>query len=110
MTDVVIEAVEGFDWDAGNAEKNRRRHRVTQTECEQVFASLPFVLPVPAKASVVESRYFSLGRTDAARELTIVFRVRSEKLRLISARSMSRCESREYSHAKVRAASEEDDS
>ena len=110
LTADVVEAVEGFEWDAGNAEKNWKRHRVTQAECEQVFANLPLLLPVTAKASVVESRYFALGRTDAARELAIVFTVRGKKLRVISARPMSRRERKEYAHAQVRAASEEDDS
>lgn len=27
----------GFDWDAGNVEKNWRKHQVSAAECEQVF-------------------------------------------------------------------------
>ena len=71
----LIETVEGFEWDAGNSEKNWKRHQVTQAECEQVFANLPLLLSVTAKAGEVESRYFALGRTDVARELTVVFTV-----------------------------------
>ena len=32
-----------FDWDGGNSEKNWLRHRVTQSECEQVFFNRPLV-------------------------------------------------------------------
>jgi hypothetical protein len=106
----LIEGVEGFEWDAGNAEKNWKRHQVTQAECEQVFGNLPLLLSVTAKASGVESRDFALGRTDAAKELAIVFTVRGKRVRVISARPMSRRERKEYAHAQVAAASEEADS
>jgi uncharacterized DUF497 family protein len=106
----IVEAVEGFEWDAGNSEKNWKRHQVTQAECEQVFANLPLLVSVTAKAGNVESRYFALGRTDAARELTVVFTVRGKNVRVISARPMSRRERKEYAHAQVEAAPEEADS
>jgi uncharacterized DUF497 family protein len=106
----LIEAVEGFEWDAGNSEKNWKRHQVTQAECEQVFANLPLLLSVTTKAGETESRYFALGRTDAARELALVFTVRGDKVRVISARPMSRRERKEYAHAQAAAASEEADS
>jgi len=106
----IIETVEGFEWDAGNSEKNWNRHQVTQGECEQVFANLPLLLSVTAKAGKAEARYFALGRTDAVRQLAVVFAVRGRKLRVISARPMSRRERKEYAHAQVAAASEEADS
>ena len=31
----------GFQWDDGNADKNWKRHRVTQAEAEQVFFNKP---------------------------------------------------------------------
>lgn len=100
----LIEALEGFEWDAGNAEKNWKRHQVTQTECEQVFANLPLLLSVTAKASEGESRHFALGRTDVSRELAIVFTVRGKNVRVISARPMNRRERKEYAHAQVASA------
>ena len=106
----LVATVEGFEWDAGNCEKNWKRHQVTQAECEQVFANLPLLLSVTLKVGQVESRYFALGRTDAARELAVVFTVRGKRVRVISARPMSRRERKEYAHAQVAAASEEADS
>ena len=105
-----LKAVEGFEWDAGNSDKNWKRHQVTQAECEQVFANLPLLLSIAAKAGGAESRYFALGRTDTVRELALVFTVRGQKVRVISARPMSRRERREYAHAQVAATPEEDDS
>jgi uncharacterized protein len=106
----LLENVEGFEWDAGNSEKHWKRHQVTQAECEQVFANLPLLLSVTVKLDEVESRYFALGRTDAARDLAVVFTVRGKRVRVISARPMSRRERKEYAHAQVAAASEEADS
>lgn len=106
----LIEGVEGFEWDAGNSEKNWKRHQVRQAECEQVFTNSPLLLSVATKVSGAEPRYFVLGRTDAARDLAVVFTVRGKKVRVISAHPMSRRERREYAHAQVAAASEEADS
>jgi hypothetical protein len=103
-----IATVEGFEWDAGNSEKNWKRHQVTQAECEQVFANLPLLLSVTTKMREEERRYFALGRTDAGKELAVVFTIRGKKVRVISARPMSRRERKEYAHAQ--AASEEADS
>ncbi len=33
----------GFEWDAGNREKNWEKHRVSDEEAEQVFLNTPLV-------------------------------------------------------------------
>jgi hypothetical protein len=106
----LIEAVEGFEWDSGNSEKKSEATSGHPSECEQVFANLPLLLSVTAKAGELESRYFALGRTDGARELAVVFTVRGKRVRVISARPMSRRERKEYAYAQVTAASEKADS
>ena len=106
----LIETVDGFEWDAGNSEKNWARHHVTQAECEQVFANLPLMLALARKPDALEARYFALGRTDVARELAAVFTIRGKKIRVISARPMSRRERKEYAHGQIAAASKEADS
>ena len=45
-------------------------------------------------------RYYALGQTDARRLLFIVFTIREDLIRVISARPMSRRERRVYEHAK----------
>jgi hypothetical protein len=89
--------VEGFQWDEGNASKNWTRHRVSQTEAEQVFLNRPLVVTgAPFKK---ETRQFAFGQTDAGRLLTVVFTVRGPLLRVISVRPMSRRERRGYGQA-----------
>lgn len=85
-----------FEWDAGNAEKNWLRHRVSQAECEQVFFNLPLVVSEDGLHSLEESRFYALGRTDAGRLLFVVYTLRGEKIRVISARDMTRREQKEY--------------
>jgi len=72
--------LEGFEWDAGNSEKNWRRHQVTQSQCEQVFANVPLVIAAATKHSTDESRHFALGHTDALRGLALVFTVRGRRI------------------------------
>jgi len=91
-----------FDWDGGNAEKNWNRHRVSQSESEQVFFNRPLVVTEDELHSHGESRHLALGRTDRGRLLVIVYTLRDEKIRVISARDMTRREQKEYEHARTR--------
>ncbi len=93
-----IEGAE-FEWDAGNAEKNWLRHQVSQSECEQAFFNRPFVVFEDDLHSLNEVRYFALGRTDADRLLFVVYTLRDERVRVISARDMTRRERKEYEDA-----------
>jgi uncharacterized DUF497 family protein len=87
-----------FDWDDGNAEKNWLRHRVSQSESEQVFFNRPLAIAQDDLHSEGERRYFALGRTDANRLLFIAYTIRRDKVRVISARDMTPRERREYEH------------
>lgn len=85
-----------FDWDGGNAEKNWIRHRVSQAECEQIFFNRPLVTAEDDLHSIEEDRFFALGQTDAGRLLFVVYTLRREKVRVVSARDMTRREQKEY--------------
>ncbi len=86
----------GFDWDEGNLLKNWEKHAVSGSECEQVLFNRPLVAEPDAKHSGGEPRYYVLGQTDSGRPLFLVFTVRSDLIRVISARDMSRKERRKY--------------
>jgi uncharacterized DUF497 family protein len=92
----IIESCEGFEWDEGNSNKNLHFHGVTDSECEDVFFNLPLVIAADKRHSVVEKRFFALGRTDANRRLFIAFIVRDKLIRVISAREMTKSENRKY--------------
>lgn len=82
----------GFDWDEGNLLKNWKRHRVSATECEEVFFNEPLVTAADVEYSNHEDRCHALGKTDAGRLLFLVFTTRKRLIRVISARDMNRKE------------------
>ncbi len=92
----------GFDWDEHNTDKNRNKHGVEPTECEEVFFHQPLVVSPDVKHSQVEprfhakTRFHALGQTDKGRLLLLVYTARSQKVRVISARDMSRKEREIY--------------
>lgn len=90
-----------LDWDGGNAEKNWERHRVSQSECEQVFFNRPLIVADDELHSESEIRFFALGQTDAGRLLFVVYTLRGERVRVISARDMTRTERKDYEHARA---------
>ena len=87
---------EGFDWNGGNAEKNWERHQVSPLESEQVFFNSPFIVGEDDSHSLREKRFFALGQTDGGRELFVAFTIRGKRLRVVSARDMSRKETEIY--------------
>ncbi len=86
----------GFDWDEGNKQKNWEKHQVEYTECEQVFFNKPLLISEDIKHSTQEQRYYALGQTNINRTLFIVFTVRDNKIRVISARDQSKKERTTY--------------
>lgn len=85
-----LAAIEGFDWDDGNARKSLDKHGVTQTEAEQVFAGEPLLVE-DLGHSQVEARFQALGETIEGRRLHVTFTLRGDgkKIRVISARDMN---------------------
>lgn len=80
-----------FDWDEGNLDKSRRKHGVTPEEAEGVF--------LDEKSLIVEERFIIVGKSDKNRNLFIVFTLRREKIRIISARRMHKEEVEKYGKA-----------
>ena len=86
---------EGFQWDAGNSAKIWDRHRVTPTECEELFFNRPLIVSSDEPhSSSVEERFYALGQSDSGRLIFVVFTIRGRLIRIVSARDMSRKERR----------------
>ncbi len=100
MSYEIIKQCVGFQWDAGNSEKNWISHQVTKSECEQIFFNQPLILGSDDKHSEIEQQYFSLGQTDDGRLLFIVSTIRENLVRVISARDMSKKERGVYNNEK----------
>lgn len=88
--------VEGFEWDKGNISKSWEKHKVSPVECEEIFFNSPLIVQDDGSHSAEESRYYALGKTDGNRLLFVVFTIRKRRIRIISARDMSRKERQAY--------------
>lgn len=91
----VLKGIKGFQWDDGNSGKNERKHGVTDRESEEIFFNKPLVIARSVKGSP-EIRYAALGKTYGSRLLAVVFTMRANRVRIISARPMSRHERKLY--------------
>lgn len=81
-----------FEWDKGNTDKNLHKHNVSNRETEEIFSNEALKIFEDNKHSRQEQRFVAYGATDLKRKLTIVFTVRKQKIRVISARDQNRKE------------------
>jgi len=91
-----LKAVKEFDWNKGNIDKNWVKHKVSAKECEEVFLNKPLILFDDEKHTAKEKRYGVFGITNQKRKLTIIFTIRNNKIRVISARNQSKKERKNY--------------
>ena len=90
-------------WDFSCLEKFLKfliRNPVLVLQCLNPFGNRPLVVVQGEQRAESSPRYYALGQTDASRLLFIVFTIRDDLIRVISARPMSREERRVYEHAK----------
>lgn len=81
----------GFDWDKGNSGKNIK-HKVEDKEAEEAFFDKNKKTFKDSIHSGQEERFWMVGKTKTDRILFIVFTVRKNKIRIISARDLNRKE------------------
>lgn len=81
-----------FIWDRGNTDKNWRKQKVNNRECEEIFYDKGKKISKDALHSRKENRFILLGKTKKNRLLYIVFTIRNKKIRIISARDINKKE------------------
>ncbi len=84
--------IEDFEWDDFNVLKNWENHKVSTNECEQIFFNKNKFYLYDATHSQSEDRFIIFGITDEGRLLMMVFTIRKNKIRVISARDQSKKE------------------
>lgn len=88
-----IDTIIGFDWDNGNILKNEVKHGLKWQVIEEVFFNEPLIIVEDIKHSnKKECRCLALGKIDDGSLISAIFTVRDNKIRVISARSMSKQE------------------
>lgn len=90
-----------FEWDERNINKNWKKHKVRYAEIEDIFFNNPIIVDIE-KSEILyhENRKITYGITNADRLIFVVFTVRNNKIRVISARDMSRKDRRFYEETK----------
>ena len=86
-----------FEWDAGNSTKSFQKHGVSCRESEEVFLERRFIpLGEQYQPQPPEPRYGVLGETHEGELLFVVFTLRNQRIRVISARPMNERERKFY--------------
>jgi len=91
-----LNKIEGFEWDDGNRDKNWKKHKVSNSEAEQVLINDPVIIFDEGHSTTEETRYAALAETDNGRSLIVFFTVRNNLFRVISARDMNLKERKIY--------------
>jgi len=82
--------------DDGNIHKNEDKHGLKWTVIEEVFFNEPLLIVEDFKHSLGECRCVALGKNDFGDLITVVFTLRKNCIRVISARAMSKKERKIY--------------
>ena len=88
-----------FEWDRRKAEANIRKHRVSFAEAGTIFGDeLATTVPDPDHSND-EDRYITIGWSDRRRLLIVSHTDRDGKIRIISARELTKAERKAYEEA-----------
>jgi uncharacterized protein len=83
-----------YQWDKSKAEANFRKHGVDFADAVSVFSD-DLAITTPDER-FDEERFITIGLDALSRVLVVVYTCRGQKIRLISARSATRREQRQY--------------
>lgn len=85
-----------FEWDSEKAIYNTRKHGVSFVEAATVFRDDLSVTAYDPDHSFHEDRYITIGWSDQQRLLMVSHTERGDRIRLISARELTRAERKVY--------------
>ena len=85
-----------FEWDKGNSDKNWSKHGIKNEEAEEAFFDEKKKIAKDVFHSGKEKRWILLGKTKNNMLLFIVFTVRNNIIRIVSARKINKKEAHLY--------------
>ena len=85
-----------FEWDPEKAEENARKHGVSFDDASTAFGDPLSITIADPDHSQREKRFLLLGLDRSGRLLVVIHTERGDAIRLISARTATRGERREY--------------
>lgn len=84
-----------FQFDPAKAASNLKKHRISFADAEGVFYD-PLALHQSSPDSELEERFVAVGMDTLGRILIVIYALRGEEIRLISARRATPSEVKEY--------------
>jgi len=91
-----VESLIGFDWNDSNVYKNEEKHGLNYKKIEEVFFNEPLLIVEDFLHSDNECRCVAYGRNNDNVKVMVVFTVRENQVRVISAREMTKKEKKFY--------------
>jgi uncharacterized protein len=85
-----------FEWDNNKAESNAVKHGITFEEAITAFANPAFLFTEDSLHSWDEERQWAIRATENGLIVVIVFTMREQQIRVISARPAAKQECQEY--------------
>jgi len=85
-----------FAWDEKKASSNKRKHGVSFEEAMTIFSDERELMIPDPDHSDEEERFLSVGMSDKKRLLLVSYIEQIDQIRLISARTVTRMEQRQY--------------
>ena len=85
-----------FEWDPKKAKYNLKKHGVSFEEASSVFADPLAVVYEDPDHSVYENRFLTIGTSIQGQLLHIAFADDGERIRIISARTLTKLEKKLY--------------
>ena len=85
-----------FEWDGNKAEANLSKHGISFDEAKTVFDDPLYVDFYDPDYSDEENRYIIIGESQQRRLLIVSYTERDHKIRLISAREVTKKEKEDY--------------
>ena len=85
-----------FEWDQKKGDINLRQHGVSFQEATTVFGDTLSITVFDIEHSLEETRYIVVGRSHRDRLLIVSHTERGDRIRIISARNLTRKERRTY--------------
>jgi uncharacterized protein len=88
-----------FEWDPRKARTNLRKHGVSFTEAGTIFGDDLAITVSDPDHSDNEDRYITIGWSARRRLLIVSHTDRGDRIRIISARELTKAEQKEYEKA-----------
>ena len=96
LTMIGLGKIKGFEWDKGNLDKSYQKHGIFPNQSEEIFLDEQLKIIKDIKHCQKEERFIALGKCFNKRILFVVFTLRGDKIRIISARLANQKERRYY--------------